>query len=42
MVSVAELQPMGIGLSPEVAAALGHVKEKTLERTKQLREKEGV
>ena len=42
VVSVAELQPMYIGLSPEVEGALGQVKEKILERIKQLREKEGV
>ena len=42
VVSVAELQPMYIGLSPEVEGALGQVKEKILERIQQLREKEGV
>jgi Ni,Fe-hydrogenase maturation factor len=40
VVSVAELQPMYIGLSPEVEVALGRVKEKILERIKQLRKNE--
>lgn len=41
VVSVAELQPMYIGLSPEVEVALAPVKEKILDRINQLREEEG-
>lgn len=41
VVSVAELQPMYIGLSSEVEVALASVKEKILNRINQLREEEG-
>jgi hydrogenase maturation protease len=41
VVSVAELQPMYIGLSPEVEVALAAVKEKIRNRINQLREEEG-